>query len=761
VVDGGGEGINETVYTEIDNGQLRTDGDLPKYIINRLIKLYEKDGHELWYGLEGNVIGSYADGGEVKQPTHQEVIEWLEEHPELDGYNDDGTPTDETYQDAIAEIIGERKMAEGGEVIKDGNEYLNVFATKDKMTITLTDEGRAEVEEYRADDIADSIIIENLFESIRNNSELAWHSDLGEMGLGMTSASGVTDGYFHTDDGDYASDSEDARLYYFNDYALRSEVDDLLNGELVLVGADNKMADGGATKSNLPKKLYVGSHLGNTFSYFADNKSYIHSLSPHHEKGNKTKDYSFLAYANQVNPKTTMDSYEIEFDVAKMQKLGFKIIDLHQRELEKDPQSTMFKGTYDIVVPSKYVVPKKKQGESSYLKDVNKYITKVVVFLNNEGFSEVFVDGKATSPYGEKEYYAQEEAKGIWDSFNKPKSPIKVEFKNPIKVGDKMADTIKWGNNSYAEGGEVYDETYEKLYKQFTDKDYFFLKDGIKRQVDNWKRAVEKNVEGADQYTEEDIIKNAKEVDKARNYYTYATIKEAIEKGDKDLLKDRVRYDQKFSKAIYEAITNEKLPSTNAKLREYFDKKKFAKGGSTKKIKWVYFKDYDTSYANVDGNLIGVIGNNPSDRTEDNYILIGGNVDGVDDEFKARIKKELGDVKYTEYLEDGGNIPKVDDIRKRTYYWVADDKDGNILAMGSTKKEVMQQLKEMKAEGVVRMAKGGMVTELKLKDCMKDDKISVEDLTKICGHKPNYPKQTVGRRTFEKCFLSPYYKICK
>ncbi|MHA1988430.1 MAG: hypothetical protein ACW98D_17510, partial [Promethearchaeota archaeon] len=58
-------------------------------------------------------------------------------------------------------------------------------------------------------------------------------------------------------------------------------------------------------------------------------------------------------------------------------------------------------------------------------------------------------------------------------------------------------------------------------------------------------------------------------------------------------------------------------------------------------------------------------------------------------------------------------------------------------------------------------AKGGMVQKLKVDKCINNGKISCDDLEKICGHKPKYPKQTVGRMTFEKCFLSPYYKVVK
>jgi arsenate reductase-like glutaredoxin family protein len=66
----------------------------------------------------------FAKGGEI---SHQEIIEWLEKHPELDGYNEDGTPTDETYQDAIEEIKAERGYAKGGEVKKKGNEEHNTM----------------------------------------------------------------------------------------------------------------------------------------------------------------------------------------------------------------------------------------------------------------------------------------------------------------------------------------------------------------------------------------------------------------------------------------------------------------------------------------------------------------------------------------------------------------------------------------------------------------------------------------------------------
>ena len=135
-------------------------------------------------------------------------------------------------------------------------EYLTITADKNKMVIKLTDEGIEEVNEMREENKSDSQIMYELFEDIFLNSELIYHYDLGESGFGLTSASGVTDGYYLSDNGDeYEEAGDDARLYYFNDYMLRSEIDDLLNGELVLSGSANKYAKGGKVRKRKSKKV--------------------------------------------------------------------------------------------------------------------------------------------------------------------------------------------------------------------------------------------------------------------------------------------------------------------------------------------------------------------------------------------------------------------------------------------------------------------------------------------------------------------------
>lgn len=140
-------------------------------------------------------------------------------------------------------------FSKGGstEVISESGHYLTISATKDLMKIKLTDDGKEEVKDLRADGKSDSDIMSMLFEDIQGNSELIWQYDLGETGFGLTSASGVTDGYYYGDNGEFTDEGrKDSRLYYFADYMLRSEVDDLLNkGELVLNGAENSFAKGG------------------------------------------------------------------------------------------------------------------------------------------------------------------------------------------------------------------------------------------------------------------------------------------------------------------------------------------------------------------------------------------------------------------------------------------------------------------------------------------------------------------------------------
>jgi len=182
------------------------------------------------------------------------------------------------YKDEYAK--GGSTYAGGGEIITDGGNYLEIHADSDTMKITLLDDGKEEVISLREDGMSDIDIMDFLFEDIVVNSGLVWHRDLGESGLGMTSASGVTDGYYYEDDGSFTSDyrigdEHPSRIYYFNDYALRSEVDDLMNKGLILNSADSYQGGGEVEKKDIDDGLMakggnVGSENKIMREYFGD-----------------------------------------------------------------------------------------------------------------------------------------------------------------------------------------------------------------------------------------------------------------------------------------------------------------------------------------------------------------------------------------------------------------------------------------------------------------------------------------------------------
>ena len=166
-------------------------------------------------------------------------------------YTHDNDIVEELASDGIAFKTYSGNYAKGGE-IKDGGRYLDIVSDKNKLIITPTKEGLEEIKELREARHGDRVIMSELFEDIRNNSEL------GEMGFGLTSAPGITDGYYYDDDGEFTDKGHtDSRLYYFDNYMLRSEIDDLVNrGEVVLDKVN--FAKGGEVKKKGNEMLIGG-----------------------------------------------------------------------------------------------------------------------------------------------------------------------------------------------------------------------------------------------------------------------------------------------------------------------------------------------------------------------------------------------------------------------------------------------------------------------------------------------------------------------
>lgn len=109
------------------------------------------------------------------------------------------------------------------------------------LKLTLTPEGREVLVEASSEGKLDAEIMWELFESIQVNSELMYFDDAGEVGLGMTSAPAITDGYYYDDDGKLTDKGHpDAQVFWYPNYMVRSFMDDFLeNGYAIFVRADS------------------------------------------------------------------------------------------------------------------------------------------------------------------------------------------------------------------------------------------------------------------------------------------------------------------------------------------------------------------------------------------------------------------------------------------------------------------------------------------------------------------------------------------
>lgn len=173
-----------------------------------------------------------------------------------EGYYDEVKDTRKVYNLKPSETL-----ALGGEVISHQGEFLTITATKDRMIIKPTEEGLEEIQSLKEDGKSDNEIFMEFMEDISSNSELEYHTDLGELGFALTSASGITDGYYYDDEGEFTDKGNtDSRVYYFPDYMLRSEVEDFIDrGQVIYHGAENKYEGGGEIRLNPQQKKSIRS----------------------------------------------------------------------------------------------------------------------------------------------------------------------------------------------------------------------------------------------------------------------------------------------------------------------------------------------------------------------------------------------------------------------------------------------------------------------------------------------------------------------
>ena len=98
--------------------------------------------------------------------------------------------------------------------------------------------------------------------------------------------------------------------------------------------------------------------------------------------------------------------------------------------------------------------------------------------------------------------------------------------------------------------------------------DYFDIKGQVKTMQSNVEWAKKNNQKIPTKYNNEKFLTNfVKRMVLKRSFDSNAkTLYKAILKQDNNFLLERVRYDQKLSKALYELYTSVKLPNSNKEI---------------------------------------------------------------------------------------------------------------------------------------------------------------------------------------------------
>ena len=133
----------------------------------------------------------------------------------------------------------EDDYAGGGEV--NEFDYLYLRPTKNGLIIELTDKG---IEAYNNEEIYEMY---DLFEDVNSNSEWSYIDNAGDVGLGLTEAPVITDGYYFDDNGEFTDEGvKGSRLYVWNDYMIKDLFDTLMEqGQVTLTEVKDKYYGGG------------------------------------------------------------------------------------------------------------------------------------------------------------------------------------------------------------------------------------------------------------------------------------------------------------------------------------------------------------------------------------------------------------------------------------------------------------------------------------------------------------------------------------
>lgn len=155
------------------------------------------------------------------------------------------------YKDLLVDV-----KREGGSVIQSkhliSGRYLDINLSENgNLIITINDEAREKINEMREESHCDDCIMHDLFDDIRGNSELIYFGDAGEVGLGMTSAPAITDGFYYNDEGDLTNEGHnDYEVYWFPNYAITSFIDKMIEDGNVMFNKAEQFKKGGNIKTS-------------------------------------------------------------------------------------------------------------------------------------------------------------------------------------------------------------------------------------------------------------------------------------------------------------------------------------------------------------------------------------------------------------------------------------------------------------------------------------------------------------------------------
>lgn len=250
----------------------------------------EQIGHDLWLTQVGHGAGFWD-----RQGVSKEVGERLSNASKNLGqsanlYAEKG----KVYIDGLS---NPDEMAKGGGVESHKPEhyrYLTLQKVKGGLKVSLNKEGIEEVKDLKSDNKSDTDIWFNLFEDVHGNSEYIFHSDMGESGLGMTSAEGITDGYHYEGEDRsnlYKTDyPESAKVYWFPNYMVESSLDTMIEDGKVLFTEAESMKLGGQTKAGIKQDKNIKAlHAGKRKS--ADGNIYYENR-PNRSDKNRTKKFN-------------------------------------------------------------------------------------------------------------------------------------------------------------------------------------------------------------------------------------------------------------------------------------------------------------------------------------------------------------------------------------------------------------------------------------------------------------------------------------